>query len=75
MVEPITKEQEIDLIKASPEIVKASSISLEGARYFWAQGRLRAVKIGSAWLANKAAFIKAVESRTIRRKPGRKPLW
>jgi hypothetical protein len=70
----MAKEKEIDVIAGLPEIAQAAGVSIEGARYLWAQGRLPAVKIGPAWLANKTAIIKAVESGALRKKPGRKPL-
>ncbi len=67
------KKAEVDLVAGLPEIAAIIGASIEGARYLWQQGRLPAVKIGPAWLANRSALEKAVASGNLRRKPGRKP--
>ena len=61
-----------DLIAGLPSIAKLVGVSVEGVRYLWAEGRLPVVRIGSIWLANKSALLKAAENDAIRIKRGRK---
>lgn len=61
-----------DIVAGLPDIARIAGTSVEGARYLWGEGRLPAVKIGPAWLANRSALEQAKASGNLRRKPGRK---